>query len=1260
MADITPARKLFDLLISRDFDPEMLDSSGKAAPDPAEAEIFSFDFRAESGKDYGTVVVMLGDDHDLEVYCADNVGRGMEGEDKTNWFDFLAQLKNFATRNFMDFGIKNLNRLRYSMQGQAAIKEGLFESWSGNRTTSWNGAPTEARLMIRHKKNIGEGDARFRYIESLFIETADSERYKLPFKSLTGGKAMLEHVRQGGRPYDARGNHISEMITELAVISRFRRANQGQIFEGDTAQLVEQVQEYQANLQHSLKGLGTKNGYTTYFESWKPEDLSEQDVVIESLKNLFVKQSIDTRIESALPLLAKIQQQGTAMKEANIFEAWADRLVEGTWSTPDTPEKQAQLLELMSTDLPVGADATNATEQLYDLLGDDELFDQLQALAEQDANADARQVVFDRMQELSDDPDVRRVIEQLNIDPTAEMNPAEPTNPDDLEPQEPVQESDLEDCDSIGGDESDSFIRDVSKQQRDLDEDSLKSIRRAAGLLTEEELKENRMLDETGETIDHILNRFKHEVKTFEQGGELDDDLYHALFDYWNDAGEIPYGVQKARDGDPYEWVAQNLESHLSGGGIMGGNPDEDYGIERESVMRGDYAEEAREPHSVDGGMDNPLIQDEGWKAGALGAGLGALAAGPIGAVIGGGLGGSIEENNKEKNRMRELAGITELAGDGVNANGWQKLAGSRKLPSSAEMADAIASRMDKGVEVIKAADTAGSVGGFGGSMPGKFGSLADMIAVHEEGKEEKKNSSSILPAVAAGAAGAGLGYMAGKAASGSSTKAPTSSSSSTTGSDRYGSWGAPGAPTATGKGLGIDPPAAGSPADIALTGMLENEVDETVDPKVAAAAQDGAFSGLNAAVQSAGLPDMNPVTGGIKSVAKTAGQIAGVPGMASKSFQSGKQSMTAEDDVDEGELGTAIGAGLGGAVGGLGGAALGGIAGHYLTKDKEVKKESDDLDRMSDLAGIKKKVADESLLAPLVGAVGGAALGGELASGIGSKFGSEVGGSIGQAAGQEQAGKLGALVGGMKGSSAGAAAGGEAAKKFGQIAGGIAGLAGGAAIDQAKKSNDDEETNEGSNKKSGSSILPVVAAGAAGAGLGYMASKMGKTPTIPPTPAEIASGTNPMGDIAGSIFEKDNEETDEGWKGQLAGGLVGTVGGGMAGAALGGPIGAMIGSAAGGGAGGLLGNKLGGEEETDEGVRGALAGGAVGGYATRSIKGVVAGAKLGSAIQDRFAKKDDTSPLAGQYGHSGKMKEVSEDTSFLDRLKELSGIKRN
>jgi hypothetical protein len=151
------------------------------------------------------------------------------------------------------------------------------------------------------------------------------------------------------------------------------------------------------------------------------------------------------------------------------------------------------------------------------------------------------------------------------------------------------------------------------------------------------------------------------------------------------------------------------------------------------------------------------------------------------------------------------------------------------------------------------------------------------------------------------------------------------------------------------------------------------------------------------------------------------------------------------------------------------------------------------------------------------------------------------------------------------------------------------------------------------------------------------------------------------LGGVAGHYYSEKNKgakETDEGWKGQLAGGTVGTLAGGALGAATPIPFGAAIGGALGGTAGQMIGDKLGGQEETDEGVRGAITGGALGGIATKSLKGVSAGAKLGSAIQDRLSKKDDTSPLAGQYGHSGKMKEVGKDTSFLDRLKTLSGMR--
>jgi hypothetical protein len=284
------------------------------------------------------------------------------------------------------------------MAGMAAIKEGLFEGYYGTRRVSYMGERTQARLVINHNRLLGENDKRYRYVESLFIETADGERFRLPFTKLVGGRAMLEHVRQGGKPYDVRAAHIAETIQEMSVLARFNRASHNKMFEGQTQQLVESAREYYHNLQSNLKHISTARGYQAYFESWTPADVGAQEALVEDLKTMFIEQTLDTRIEAALPTLAKIQ--GSTMKEANEFESWANQLVEGTWALPETPEAKNKLYSLLNSELPVGPDAANATEQLYDILGDDELFDRLGELADRDANADARPVIIARMKEM--------------------------------------------------------------------------------------------------------------------------------------------------------------------------------------------------------------------------------------------------------------------------------------------------------------------------------------------------------------------------------------------------------------------------------------------------------------------------------------------------------------------------------------------------------------------------------------------------------------------------------------------------------------------------------------------------------------------------------------------------------------------------------------------------------------------------------------------------------------------------------------------
>ena len=73
------------------------------------------------------------------------------------------------------------------------------------------------------------------------------------------------------------------------------------------------------------------------------------------------------------------------------------------------------------------------------------------------------------------------------------------------------------------------------------------------------------MLDEGGHTLSHVVNRFKHEVKKFLNGEEMSDNLYDALYDYYLDSGEMPYGVAKAREGDPYSWISDRFYNDIEG-----------------------------------------------------------------------------------------------------------------------------------------------------------------------------------------------------------------------------------------------------------------------------------------------------------------------------------------------------------------------------------------------------------------------------------------------------------------------------------------------------------------------------------------------------------------------------------------------------------------------------------------------------------------------------------------------------------------------
>jgi hypothetical protein len=65
--------------------------------------------------------------------------------------------------------------------------------------------------------------------------------------------------------------------------------------------------------------------------------------------------------------------------------------------------------------------------------------------------------------------------------------------------------------------------------------------------------------------LEAILDQFADSFKQFKAGGDLTDnpDFYEALFNYYLNSGEMPYGVAKAREGDPVNWISTKLDREV-------------------------------------------------------------------------------------------------------------------------------------------------------------------------------------------------------------------------------------------------------------------------------------------------------------------------------------------------------------------------------------------------------------------------------------------------------------------------------------------------------------------------------------------------------------------------------------------------------------------------------------------------------------------------------------------------------------------------
>ena len=75
-----------------------------------------------------------------------------------------------------------------------------------------------------------------------------------------------------------------------------------------------------------------------------------------------------------------------------------------------------------------------------------------------------------------------------------------------------------------------------------------------------------------------ILDQYPEAVTGFKNGEDISDypDFYEALFTHYSENGEMPYGTQKARDGDPIDWLSDRLNDIIGDSAPMGESEEED------------------------------------------------------------------------------------------------------------------------------------------------------------------------------------------------------------------------------------------------------------------------------------------------------------------------------------------------------------------------------------------------------------------------------------------------------------------------------------------------------------------------------------------------------------------------------------------------------------------------------------------------------------------------------------------------------------
>ena len=311
--------------------------------DIPKARFFEFEYK-EDGEDIGTVAITLDTDDGIVIEVSGDIVE----KQHPGAFKFIRSFRKFAKNRLLNYDVQrmgksNLDKRDYQFRAKVKDNTIMENKLFGTARISYQDLG-EARLVIKHSQPVNTELAagRTMHIDSIYVENSAGERFRYPTKHINGARALAEHIKHGGHPYDGIGMHICGLSEELASLRKFKNyvGRQTQLSEamGEvTSKVIERIE----SVKKEIHNLQRSAYYEQFAESFKSQDeqLIPEAVMDDWIDRLTIR-TFNEEMKSVFPYIYRLVD-GTQLpvKELTPDDMLSER-VSGEWVEVNSKAKE--------------------------------------------------------------------------------------------------------------------------------------------------------------------------------------------------------------------------------------------------------------------------------------------------------------------------------------------------------------------------------------------------------------------------------------------------------------------------------------------------------------------------------------------------------------------------------------------------------------------------------------------------------------------------------------------------------------------------------------------------------------------------------------------------------------------------------------------------------------------------------------------------------------------------------------------------------